>query len=121
MPAWRPLPEGFDFGYHFSARSERLVKRDHTVAWQGCCLQLTPAKGEASLAGKRVAVHVTPEGAVLLSAGERRLAYRELAAEPALRPAAARPRATQAPEVDPEVKQAAQARRGWLFSTGPRG
>ena len=120
-PAWRLVPAGFDFDYHFSAREERLVKRDHTLQWLGRCLQLTPAKGEASLAGKRVAVHVTPEGAVLLYAGERRLAYRELAAEPARPTAGARRRMTQAPEVDPEVAEAAQARRrGWLFATGSR-
>lgn len=121
-PAWRPLPEGFDFDYHFSAREGRLVKRDHTVQWQGRCLQLTPAKAEPSLAGKRVSVHTTPEGAVLLYAGERRLAYRELAAEPVRPRAGVPPRVTQAPEVDPGVKEAAQARRrGWLFSTSPRG
>jgi transposase len=85
-PAWRPLPAGFDFDYHFSAREGRLVKRDHTVQWLGRCLQIVPAANDASLAGRRIAVHVTPEGAVLLYAGERRLAYRELAAEP-VRPA----------------------------------
>lgn len=121
LPAWRPLPAGFDYDYHFSAREERVVKRDHTLQWLGRCLQLTPAKGEASLAGRRVAVHTTPEGAVLVYAGERRVAYRELRAEPVRPASAARRRVTQAPEVDPEVKEAAQARRrGWLFSTGPR-
>jgi len=121
-PAWRPVPAGFDFDYHFAAREERLVKRDHTVQWLGRCLQLTPAKGEPSLAGKRVSVHTTPEGAVLLYAGERRLAYRELAAEPVRPPAGARRPVAQASEVDPAMKEAAQARRrGWLFTRGPRG
>lgn len=120
-PAWRPLPEGFDSDYHFAAREERVVKRDQTLQWLGRCLQLTPARGETSLAGKRVSVHVTPEGEVLLYAGQRRLAYRELT-EPVRPTAAARRRVKQAPEVDPEVAEAAQARRrGWLFSTGPRG
>jgi hypothetical protein len=121
VPAWRPVPAGFDFDYHFSTREERLVKRDHTVQWLGRCLQIVPAKGDPSLAGKRVAVHVTPEGAVLLYAGERRLAYRELAAEPVRPPAGARRRVTPAPELDPEVTEAAQARRrGWLFARGSR-
>ena len=120
-PAWRPLPVGFDCDYHFSAREERLVKRDHTVQWLGRCLQIVLAKTEPSLAGKRVAVHVTPEGEVLLYAGDRRLAYRELAPEPP-RPRAGVPRrVAPAPEVDPAMKEAAQARRrGWLFTRGPR-
>jgi len=122
VPAWRAVPAGFDCDYHFSTREERLVKRDHTVQWLGRCLQIVPAKGEASLAGKRVSVHVTPEGAVLLYAGDRRLAYRELApGQP--RPRAGVPqRVMPTPELDPAMKDAAQARRrGWLFSTGTRG
>ncbi|MDQ3804755.1 MAG: ISNCY family transposase, partial [Acidobacteriota bacterium] len=121
-PAWRPLPAGFDLDYHFSGRAERLVKRDHTLQWLGRCLQIVPARSDASLAGKRVSVHVTPEGALLLYAGQRRLAYREFKPEQPRRRAASARRSAQAPEVDPEVKAAAQARRrGWLFSTGPRG
>ena len=89
--------------------------------WLGRCLQIVPAKGEVSLAGKRVAVHVTPEGAALLYAGRRRLAYRELAAEPARPPSVVRRRVTPAQGVDPEVKEVAQVRRrGWLFATGSR-
>lgn len=42
-PAWRAVPAGFDYDYHFSARAERLVKRDHTLQWLGRCLQLTLA------------------------------------------------------------------------------
>lgn len=119
--AWRPLPAGFDYGYHFSTREERVVKRDHTLQWLGRCLQLTPAKGEASMAGRPVTVHTTPEGAVLVYAGGRRVAYRELTAEPVRPASAARRPVRPAPEVDPEVKEAAQARhRGWLFSTNPR-
>jgi transposase len=120
-PAWRPLPAAFDPDYHFSTRAERLVKRDHTVQWLGRCLQIVPAKTDTSLAGKRVSVHVTPEGALLLYAGERRLAYREFTpAQPHPRAGVPR-RAVPAQEVAPEVKEAAQARRrGWLFSTGPR-
>jgi hypothetical protein len=116
--AWRPIPADFDFDYHFATRTERVVKRDHTLQWQGQCLQIMSEKGSPSLAGKRVSVQQTPEGAINLYAGERRLSYRVLETkEKGARMAAP---LAQTTTVDPRAKAAADARRrGWLFTTHP--
>jgi hypothetical protein len=75
-------------------------------------------KGSPSLAGKRVSVQQTPEGAINLYAGERRLSYRVLETkEKGARMAAP---LAQTTTVDPRAKAAADARRrGWLFTTHP--
>jgi len=116
--AWRALPTGFALDYHFATRTERVVKRDHTLQWQGQCLQLILEKSSPSLANKRISVHVTPEGTINLYANEDRLRYRVVAAQEkhsrALVPL------TRSKPVDPQAKAAAQARRrGWLFTTLP--
>jgi transposase len=118
--AWRALPQDFNFDYTFATRAERLVKRDHTVQWQGRCLQIEPERGDPNLANKRINVHIAPEGTVSLYAGERRLRYRVLeACAQQSRPAPHAP-VTEVKVVDPEAKAAAQARRrGWLFTTHP--
>ena len=79
-PAWRPLPKRFDDGCVFAIREERKVSHDPCVRF-GCVrfggrtLQLAPSPKRASLAGKTIHVHVTPEGETLLYAGSERLAY----------------------------------------------
>jgi transposase len=88
-PAWRPLPKRFDDGYVFAIREERKVLRNHCVRYGGRLLQLSPSPKRASLAGKTVHVHVTPEGETLLYAGTERIAYTVL--EPSLRTQAAAP------------------------------
>ena len=116
--AWRELPADFDVDYHFATRAERVVKRDHTLQWQGECFQIEPEKGSPSLANKRVSVHQTPEGSINLYAGEHRLSYR-LVETKEKRVRMAAPLA-QLIVVDPQVKAAADARRrGWLFTTHP--
>ena len=118
QPAWRELPADFDFDYHFATRAERVVKRDHTLQWQGECLQIMPEKPVPSLANKRVSVCQTPEGAINLYAGEHRLSYRVIETKQ-MRARASLPLA-QATVADPQVKAAADARRrGWLFTTHP--
>jgi transposase len=77
-PAWRPLPNRFDDAYVFAVREERKVSRDHCVRFGGRILQLLPSPKRASLAGKTLHVHVTPEGETLLYAGRERLAYTTL-------------------------------------------
>lgn len=74
-PAWRPLPKRFDDGCVFAIREERKVSHDHCVRFGGRTLQLAPSPKRASLAGKTIHVHVTPEGETLLYAGSERLAY----------------------------------------------
>lgn len=116
--AWRPIPADFDFDYHFATRIERLVKRDHTLQWQGQCLQILPEKSSPSLANKRISVHQTPEGAINLYAGMCRLSYRVI--ETKEKQSRSGIPVIQATAVDPQAKAAAQARRrGWLFTTHP--
>jgi hypothetical protein len=116
--AWRALPTGFDFDYTFATRTERVVKRDHTLQWQGECLQIIPEKTLPNLANQRISVHQTPEGAINLYAGERRLSYRVVETKEQRAKLNAPLRRTTV--VDPQVKAAADARRrGWLFTTHP--
>jgi len=116
--AWRELPVDFDFDYHFATRTQRLVKRDHTLQWQGECLQIMPEKTIPSLAHQRISVHQTPEGAINLYAGMCRLSYRVIETkEQGARKGAPVAKTTA---VDPQAKAAADARRrGWLFTTHP--
>jgi hypothetical protein len=73
-PAWVPLPEGFDEAAVFAIVDERTVGRDHCVRHAGRTLQLLPSPKSASLVGKTVAVHVTPEDETFLYADSTRLA-----------------------------------------------
>jgi transposase len=81
--AWRRLPEGFDWAYHFSARETRKVRADHCVQWLGQTLALQVKATEPDLAGQTVSVHTLPDGTVYVYDGQRRLAYRRVAQQPA--------------------------------------
>jgi hypothetical protein len=118
VSAWRGAPTDFDFDYYFATRTERVVKRDHTLQWQGECLQIVPEKSSPSLANKRISVHLTPEGTITLYAGKRRLRYRVIETkEKGARIAAP---LAQTAVADPQAQAAADARRrGWLFTTHP--
>jgi transposase len=118
--AWCALPKDFDFDYYFATRALRLVKRDHTLQWQGQCLQLMVDQRTPSLANKRISVHQTPEGEINLYAEKRRLSYRIVESTERRSQPAASVDVAQTKMVDPQVKAAAQARRrGWLFTTHP--
>lgn len=114
--AWVALPQALDVGFYFSVQELRVVKADQTLSYLGRTLQL---EGTLNLAGKRVGVHVTPEGELLVYWGKQRLAYRLLEVVPAPAPASPSkpPRAS-----DPigAVRAAAPAarRRAWLFGQG---
>jgi hypothetical protein len=112
-PAWVPLPPDTDLAYHFAAREERVVRPDHTLSWLGAAYQLLPAARQPGLVGKKVAVHVVPEGDVYLYQGKRRLAYAPVAA-PAPPPAGAAAKAAPRPAKPPDPRAAAK-RRAWLF------
>lgn len=116
--AWRSLPADFDFDYHFATRTERVVKRDHTLQWKGECLQIVPEKTIPRLANQRISVHQTPEGAINLYAGQYRLSYRVL--ETKEKGARGSAPLAQVAVTDPQAKAAADARRrGWLFTAHP--
>jgi transposase len=74
-PAWVPLPDGFDEAAVFAILDERTVSRDHCVRHAGRTLQLLPSPTCATLVGKTIQVHVTPEDETFLYTGGTRLAY----------------------------------------------
>jgi hypothetical protein len=118
--AWCVLPKDFDFDYYFATRTERVVKRDHTVQWQGQCLQIMVEERTPSLANKRISVHQTPEGVINLYAEKCRLSYRIVESNERRSQPAASVQVAQTKAVNPQAKAAAQARRrGWLFTTHP--
>jgi transposase len=120
-PAWVPLPEDVDLDYYFAIRETRLVRADHCLSFSGQILQLEPGPRDASLVGKRISVHLTPEGEIHLYDGKRALAYRPFVA-PAIAAAspAAAPLPPQAPgqippvPISPPPKRTAGQRR-WLY------
>lgn len=107
--AWVALEAGADLHYHFSTREERKVRRDQTIAYGGENWQLVVGRGEPSLAGKWVGVHVTPEGGLYVYDGERRLEHRVVGAHQlpvssevtALRP----PRPKKEPDAQARVRR----------------
>lgn len=113
QPAWRPLPKRFDDAYVFAIREERKVSHDHCVRVGGRTLQLAPSPKRASLAGRTIHVHGTPEGEMLLYAGTERIAYTVL--EPTLRtqgiPTAQIERLDNSAATDKPVSAPAAARR----------
>lgn len=73
--AWVALARDMDLVYYFSIRQERTVRADHTLSFEGQCLQIVRTPGTASLAGKRVGVHVVPEADLYLYQDQRLLRY----------------------------------------------
>ena len=113
-PAWVPLPDDCDLAYYFATRETRQVRSDHCLSWQGQLLQLAVGVDEPSLVGKRVSVHVVPEGDLFVYAGKRRLRFQRVeqpASERAHAPARSPARAPR-----PSDPQAAARKRAWLFA-----
>jgi transposase len=86
--AWVELEADCDLGYYFAVRQERTVKNDHTLSYEGQCLQLVRGSGVANLAGKKVFVHITPEAAMHVYLGKQRLCYRPVEKATPAKPAA---------------------------------
>jgi hypothetical protein len=76
--AWVPLPADFDFGYYFAAQEQRSVRQDHCVQFKGLTLQILPKAQDLPLTGRKVNVHLVPEGDVYLYDGKRRLDYKQV-------------------------------------------
>jgi hypothetical protein len=74
VPAWRPVPAGMDLGRVLAFRWRRAVGSDSCVRLHGAILQLPPAAGGRSLAGRRVEVELRIDGRLLVSADGRLLA-----------------------------------------------
>lgn len=108
-PAWVPLELNADLDLLFSTRELRKVANDHTISIGGITHLVLRAKPDRSLAGKNVAVHVTPEGETLLYDGQTRLQYR-VCTEPI--PVAAAP----APATVPDAVRLALEHRSNSFN-----
>lgn len=107
---WVEFGADMDIDYYFSICESRVVRQDHTIAWQGKAYQILPDEACIVTAGKRVEVRVTPEGRTNIYSGKHRLAYREV--EPS-RPATKQLSLPKQPKpLDPK---AAARRRAWLF------
>lgn len=74
-PAWVSLREDPDTDRLFSTRELRTVAGDHTVSFAGNTYLLLRGRTDKSLAGHRVAVHVTPQGEILVYDGTTRLTH----------------------------------------------
>lgn len=120
--AWVKAP-GLDLPYYFCVREQRVARKDHTLSFQGETLHLTTG---ASVAGKKLHVHRTPEGDLFVYDGKRCLPCRTVAA-PASRPSqipqttiAMPPQTTIAmPPSDtqkPHKPGRTQAQRAWLYA-----
>ena len=112
-PAWVPLPQDCDLAYYFAARETRQVRADHCLSWQGQLLQLEVGADAPSLAGKRVSVHVIPEGDLFVYDGKRRLTFQHVE-----QPASGRAHApARSPAGTPRASdpRAAARKRAWLF------
>lgn len=108
--AWRALPAGFDWAYHFSVRETRKVRADHCLRWLGQTLALQVKATEPNLSGQTVSVHTLPDGTVYVYDGQRRLAYRRV--EQPLPAPALRVLPPRAKAADPRGKA---RQRAWLF------
>jgi transposase len=108
-PAWVELEPDTDMAYHFSTCESRVVRQDHTIAWEGKVFQILSDADRLVTAGKRIDVHVTPEENVYLYSGKHRLRYK--IAQPVKRASGKKPSAKQAKPADPK---SLARRRAWL-------
>ena len=108
--------DGLDEGYVFAVRTRRVVRRDHTIRYNGTILQILPSAGQRSLADEAVYVHVTPEGECYLYDGEERLRYKVVAPKPAPAP---QPPPPPLPKDQPPARRRKPSdnpgTRAWLF------
>ena len=116
--AWVPAP-GLDLPFYFAAKEERTVRADHTLAWHGTTLQIQRKRGERSLAGARVTVHITPEGERFLYAGKQRLLHALAAQTPAkTQPTKDAEVKTQPAKPQRRIKPTdSPGSRAWLFAS----
>jgi transposase len=125
-PAWVTIDKKLDAAYYFARREQRQVKTDHTLSWLGQTLQICRTAKQASLAGKKVAVHIDARGELFVYHGKTRLEYRVLPASTAdtappqtaaaatEQAAAATEQAAAPPRARPKTAGEAR-RRAWLF------
>lgn len=113
--AWVSLAPDMDLPYYFSIRQERTVRADHTVSFEGQCLQIVRTPGAASLAGQRVGAHVVAEADIYLYHGKQRLVYTPVPRSIAL------PETGSSPTIPTSVAAASpkssSRQRAWLYGS----
>lgn len=116
---WVQVGSDFDADYYFSLRESSVVRSDHTISWFVSTIQVRRGYKDASLAGKRVNMHTTPEGKCVIYHGKPRIKHRIIKERPG--PFANVPELKQMIDVNaPESHQNANVRkRGWLFGKTP--
>jgi len=83
---FRPLPRSFDLARCLSFRYQRVVAKDHTVAWAGEVFQLPPLPSRHSLAGKVVELSHQLDGSLRFYFGQQLLLTRQRPLEELVEP-----------------------------------
>jgi hypothetical protein len=76
--AWVTIEPDMDIDYYFSTSESRVVRQDHTIAWHSKTYQILSDEKCIVTSGKRVDVHVNPEGRIYIYSGKHRLPYKEM-------------------------------------------
>jgi transposase len=119
-PAWVEAGD-IDLDYYFSMRESRVVRNDHTISWLGSALQIKRIPTDPSLSGRKVNVHITPEGAVVIYSGKVRLDHEQIDAPPG--PFAQQKKALDKSAIETQAPDPVARKRqlGWLFGNTPAG
>jgi hypothetical protein len=113
--AWVALPQDVDVVFYFSVKEQRVVRADQTLSYLGQTLLI---EGKLNLSGKKVWVHVTPEGELFVYLDKQRLAYRRVERVPASTLSPSTPSQESAPPDSATAARKAARRRAWLFGQG---
>lgn len=118
-PAWVEAGD-IDRDYYFSMRESRVVRSDHTLSWLGSTLQILRNPKSLSLAGRKVNVHTTPEGDVVIYDGKVRLKHEpsDTRQGPFVRQEKAPKPVIDKRKPDPAARK---RQRAWLFGNTPAG
>jgi hypothetical protein len=108
-PVWVPIGK-IDHGYFFAVSDERTVRKDHTVSWNGLCLQITSLK--SCLDGKVVNIRTDASGEVRIYDQKQRLEFRVV--PPALKATKAQT-IISAPTLEALDDTKSKTYKGWLY------
>lgn len=108
--AWVTIEPDMDIDYYFSISESRVVRQDHTITWHSKTYQILSGKECIVTSGKRVYVHVNPEGNMYIYSGKHRLPYKEVHVS---KPIARIKQPAKEPK--PLSPEALAKRRAWLF------
>ena len=109
-PAWVAIEKKMDIHYCFSTSDLRVVRRDHTVSYNGNILQILSSELHPMLVGKRVDVRRSPEGEIKVYADKHNLAFKKIETRPATSSQEKGKTST-----DPRNPKGKGENRGWLY------